>query len=178
MKKAKIVALLVLIVFLISTLTYTVYAVLTASITLSNRITFVTTDANYIAVCEIYYEGYEDDILLTRTLNKSGTIDDDLINSIEISNPFNITSTKNVLIYKITVQNYSDYEVSVAINFPEVPLQYSEKITQESSAPVTINSKINTTIESDFVTLKTTFLKSSTSFLFDNSFTVNISPID
>ncbi|MDD4815768.1 MAG: hypothetical protein PHQ62_01340 [Clostridia bacterium] len=174
MKKVKIVVLLIFIILLASTFTYTVYAVLTASVSLSNRITFNTTSTNFFAGCQIFYEGYENEILSAPTLDKSGNQGEDLINEINIPDSFKITSTKNVIIFRIVIQNYSDYSINVALNIPPVPAQFIGKITKESSAPVNIEAKTDTVVQSAFVTLKVTFLKSASSFVFDNSFSINI----
>lgn len=178
MKKAKIMAFLILIFLLVSTLTYTVYAVITASLTFSNTISFNTTTVHFKAVVQVYYEGFESEILSTKILNKAGTQTDDVIWDIAIPGPFSITKTKNAIIYDITIHNYSDYAIEVALNVPAIEEEFEDKLTRESSSPVTVVAKNGTTIQSAFVTLKTTFLKSTTSFQFDNSFAISINQAD
>ena len=179
MKKAKIMAFLILIFLLVSTLTYTVYAVITASLTFSNTISFVTDGVNFKAVVQVYYEGFESEILSTKILNKTGVASqDDLIWNIEIPGPFSITKTKNIIVYKISIHNYSDYAINVALNVPAIEEEFADKLTRDSSSPVSIVAKNGTTIQSAFVTLKTTFLKSTVSFQFDNSFAISINQAD
>lgn len=195
MKKLNFALSLISIAVLISIITFTVYAVLNVSFTLSNRIMFTSTGVYYKAEANVYllneeellnYNGDIEAIIDTETsvtetyFSDNSSSHADSTEWVIPDGDLRFTSSNRFLVYVIKIENYSTYNITVSINLPQThSVPYFDDIIQNTpSDPINLNAFAEPTVSSGYVYLITKCKKIHNSFNLENSFEIQLAQVE
>lgn len=161
---------------------YAVYAALNASISLHNNVIFNAPDDVFFIGTVIVDRG--NDSIKSDIINHNGSassVNSGAINKTKMDfSDINFTKEEGTLVYKITIENYTEHPIKVTV----VPPAHNEFVTNnldkneiilEAQRYTTDGHGYNTVIrDKETITLTTTRISAEFSFEFDNTFSITL----
>lgn len=192
MKRANIIIILVTIIIFSSLVGYAIFAAASASMTISNRITFNSEGILYKATGNVFimtteefnsYGGNIENLIAGETKVVGPLSADNLDDGDEpdnywiISEGLRFTSSDRYIVYTIEIENRSNYDITIRLNPPAIPENLTDTIENTASEPITLGKSVDQTYSKGTIYLITQCKKIKNPFEFDNSFIVNIDQV-
>lgn len=195
MRKINLSITIVSVAIIISLLSFTVYAALNVGFTISNRIMFRAEGVYYKAVANVYlltetqlttYENDMEAILeneepITETFTSDNSIDQsDSKEWVIPQGDLKFKSDKRYLIYIINVENHSNFDINVSIVLPTANSNpnFYEIIENTPSESINLAKLEEPNVSGGVVFLITKCKKIHNSFNLENSFDIQLNPLD
>lgn len=186
MKKRNFIFTGIIALALVASLSFAVYAALSTSFNISNKISFVAEGVYYKVSAKVYYENNPSELIA-----EYNHLDDDPISGESewvIEDDIEFAYDKRVIIYEITIENHTESDITASLTgFLEDNVDdgidkfdYITNVVMDGASAGNIITKYTDGQPASAVTLvlKTTVKSLANNFSFDNSFGVELNLVD
>lgn len=161
---------------------YMVYANLSVSMNLHNNVIFdAGDDVYFVASVSVSYAG-EQNVIVSDVLLQNGSPSSEAANKtkIEFGNLVAFTRDKDTLVYKITIQNFTEAPIKVSLTLPQTN-QYVSNTLDKTEMTLEKQEYTNDGFGNNIVvrdeqtiTMTSVRLSAQHSFQLDNTFTIHL----
>ena len=180
MRKVNLILIMVLSLTLIGVATYTVYATIQYSVTLTNKIRFNSEGVYFTANIKVYNADNMAAPIINSNYNKQGTPEDDTGDfAFPKASDFE-KDTATSFVYVIKISNYSEFNIKASIQLSSQASDVSDYVINEINKNNITIEKFDseaTFPESDELKLTTRCINFMQSFQFNNGFIINLTQI-